>query len=165
MNDLTIMGEIISNVYYGETNNENKISTFTIEIRNRNKEKDYSKLNCIAFCKQAETVAKKFQRGSKVVISGWLRSEEYQREDGIYGNRVYVVIENIYSTGFNDAKQYKSYLEDNPEIFREIDSKGLDGEDFNFMGSVKDKFSYIDSKEKESSCIEGFDYDDLNLIT
>ena len=91
MNKVIMMGRLTRDpeVRYGGANN-NAIARFSIAVDRRFKregEPDADFFNCVAFGRTGEFVEKYLKKGTKIVIDGELRNNNYTNKDGqkVYG--------------------------------------------------------------------------------
>ena len=98
MNNVQLVGNLTRDVdlRYSQGENANAFARFTIACQRRFKDHDgnYSAdfISCVAFGKTAEFISKYFQRGSKIGVTGEIRTGNYTKEDGtkVYTTDVYV---------------------------------------------------------------------------
>lgn len=92
MNNVTIVGNLTRDVdlRYSQGENANAFARFSVACQRRfkNAEGNYDAdfINCVAFGKTAEFISKYFQKGSKIGLTGEIRTGSYTKEDG---TRVY----------------------------------------------------------------------------
>ena len=91
MNKVIMMGRLTRDpeVRYGGANN-NAVARFSIAVDRRFKrdgEPDADFFNCVAFGRTGEFVEKYLKKGTKIVIDGEIRNNNYTNKDGqkVYG--------------------------------------------------------------------------------
>ena len=116
MNNVQLVGNLTKDVdlRYSQGENANAFARFTVACQRRFKNAqggyDADFVSCIAFGKTAEFVSKYFQKGSKIGITGEIRTGNYTREDGtrVFTTDVYVnTVEFVGSKTNSDQTQAK----------------------------------------------------------
>lgn len=94
MNKVIMMGRLTRDpeVRYGGANN-NAVARYSLAVDRRFKrdgEPDADFFNCVAFGKTAEFVEKYLHKGTKVVVEGEVRNNNYTNKDGqkVYGTDI-----------------------------------------------------------------------------
>lgn len=88
MNNVQLLGRLTADVdlrYFQSANGEQAKASFRIAVDRPQKqdgthETDF--INCIAWGRRAEVIADYFHKGSKIAISGKIRTGSYQNKDG-----------------------------------------------------------------------------------
>ncbi|MCF0130938.1 MAG: single-stranded DNA-binding protein [Pseudobutyrivibrio sp.] len=105
MNKVIMMGRLTRDpeVRYGGANNT-AVARYSIAVDRRFKrdnEPTADFFNCVSFGKQGEFVEKYLRKGSKVLVEGELRNNNYQNKDG---QMVYNVEINVANVEFAESK-------------------------------------------------------------
>ena len=92
---------------------------FPLAVKNPYQSDHTDWFNCIAFGKQAETIANYFQKGSKIAVSGRVQTGTYEGNDGVKRVKFDVIMETFdfcdsRTSGGNSDKETESemYTED-----------------------------------------------------
>lgn len=91
MNRVELIGNLTKDPELRTTNNGNSVCSFTVAVqRNRtgqNGERQTDFINCVAWRKSAENIAKYLTKGKKVGVTGSLQTRTYEDRNG---NKVFV---------------------------------------------------------------------------
>lgn len=104
MNKVSILGRIVKDPdlrFIGGTGKA--VSSFTVAVNRQYKKDEADFINCIAFGKQAETIAEYMQKGSQIALNGNIRTGSYEAKDGSKRYTTDVVIENFEFVGGNNS--------------------------------------------------------------
>ncbi len=109
MNKVIMMGRLTRDpeVRYGGANNT-AVARYSIAVDRRFKrdgEPDADFFNCVSFGKQGEFVEKYLRKGTKVVLEGELRNNNYTNKEG---QKVYSIEINVNSVEFAESKNASS---------------------------------------------------------
>ncbi len=113
MNKTIQMGHLVRDPEFKTTTNGNNICTFT--LANNYEYKDYKEtlfLNCTAFGKTGETIAKFFNKGSKIIVEGRLKTESWEKE-GQKRSQITMTVERFY---FPESKKAEKPNENQPNF-------------------------------------------------
>ena len=135
MNNVQIVGNLSRDVdlRYSQGENANAFARFTIAAQRRFKnsegvyEADF--ISCVAFGKTAEFISKYFQKGSKIGVTGEIRTGSYTKEDGtrVYTTDVYVnTAEFVSSRSSGEQSQSQPQTKPNPDDCIQIPDDGLE---------------------------------------
>lgn len=85
----------------------NAVTRLNIAVRRNIKDKNTGKyesdfINCVAFGKQAETIAQYFQKGSQIAITGHIQTGSYNAQDGSKRYTTNIYIETFEFVGNNN---------------------------------------------------------------
>ena len=100
MNNVTLMGRITKDLElkYSATG-ETAILSFNVAVNRKfSKEKEADFINCKAFKKTAENIAKFFQKGSLIALEGRIKTGSHEKE----GKKIYttdVIVDSFHFTG------------------------------------------------------------------
>lgn len=94
MNKVIMMGRLTKEPEVNHSSNT-AFARFSIAVDRKFKkegEPDADFFNCVAFGKLAETFEKHVKKGTKVVVTGEIRNENYTNKEGVktYGVKIYV---------------------------------------------------------------------------
>lgn len=108
MNNVIISGNLVRDVDLRIAPSGMAIAKMTVAVQRKFKDKQTGKyesdfINCLAFDKRAETIAKFFSKGSKVLFQGTWQTGSYDNKDGIkiYTNEL--LVENFDFIGGNNS--------------------------------------------------------------
>ena len=101
LNAITIQGRCVADPELKSTQQGTSVATVTVAVDRdfADTERETDFINVVAWRKSGEFLARNFQKGKMIVVSGRLQSRKWQDRDG--NNRVNweVVAENIYFCG------------------------------------------------------------------
>ena len=126
MNKVIMMGRLTRNpeVRHSQGASQTAIARFSIAVDRRWKregEPDADFFNCTAFGKQAEFVEKYLQQGTKVLITGRVRNDNYTNKDGQKVYSVQIMVEEVeFAESMKNEEQNRQ--QDNPPAY---DKDGL----------------------------------------
>lgn len=136
MNNVQLVGNLTRDVdlRYSQGENANAFARFSVACQRRFKDRETGEygadfISCVAFGKTAEFIKKYFQKGSKIGLTGEIRTGSYTKEDGtrVYTTDVYVnTAEFVNSRSGGDQAQDAKPAED-PNGFMSI-PEGVDEE-------------------------------------
>ena len=127
MNKTQLIGNLVSDVEFKQSSSGTGVARLRLAVRrnfkNQQNEYDSDFINCVAFGKTAEMIAKYFNKGSKIAVDGRIQTGSY---DNKQGQRVYttdIVIENFY---FIESRQQANTQQgfDNP--FGGLEARSVD---------------------------------------
>lgn len=120
MNKTQILGRLTKDAELRTTTSGKQRASFTIAVSrnytNQNGEKETDYINCIAFDKKAEIIAKYTHKGTQILIDGTIRTRNYDAQDGTKRYVTEVLVENLYLLGSKENKEEPS----NSEIVRAV---------------------------------------------
>ena len=96
MNKVILCGRLTAKPELRYTENNKAYARFTIAVnrpKQEDKEQEADFINCISWGKQAETIAKYFDKGSQIVVNGRIRVDNYTDKDGNKRTSTDIVIE------------------------------------------------------------------------
>lgn len=117
MNDVIIVGNLTRDIEVRCTQTNKAVGQFTVAVNN-GKNKDGKELgpdfiNCVIWETQAENMKKYTKKGSKVLVKGSIKNDNYEDEQGNKKYRTYVLCSRVI---FLDKKSEKP-LPTEPENF------------------------------------------------
>ena len=96
MNKVMLCGRLTAKPNLRCIESNKNYARFTIAVnrpKQEDKEQEADFINCISWGKQAETIAKYFDKGSQIVVNGRIRVDNYTDKDGNKKTNTDVVIE------------------------------------------------------------------------
>ena len=140
MNKVILMGRLTKDVEMRQTPNGVSLARFSIAVtrrfKNSNGEYDADFINCIAWRKTGEFIARYFQKGSMIAVVGSIQSRSWDGNDGKKQYATEVIVDEAYFTG--------SKSENSTGSNTDLSDSGLDdlnsqyGEDFATIGDEED---------------------------
>lgn len=108
MNDVTIVGNLTRDIEVRYTQTNKAVGQFTVAVNN-GKNKDGKEIepdfiNCVIWETQAENMKKYTKKGSKVLVKGSIKNDNYEDEQGNKKYRTYVLCSRVI---FLDKKSEK----------------------------------------------------------
>ena len=135
MNNTQLIGNLVSDVEFKQSASGAGVARLRLAVKrnfkNQQNEYDSDFINCVAFGKTAEMIAKFFNKGSKIAVDGRIQTGSYENKQG---QRVYttdIVIENFY---FIESRQQANTQQrfDNPFGGLEVRSVDVPQDDLPF---------------------------------
>lgn len=115
MNKINLLGTIVKDIELRHTTSDMQVANFTLAVKRKVKNKDgnYDSdfVNCVAYGKLGETISKFFKKGSRILIDGELRNNNYENKKGEKVYSTNVVVNDI---DFIDKLEKKTEEESNP---------------------------------------------------
>ncbi len=115
MNKVILIGRLARDPEMRTTASGMTVTRFTVAVSrnfsNQNGERETDFLNCIAWRKQAENIAKYCTKGSQVAVDGRIQTGSYDAQDGTKRYTTDIVADNVTflgSRGNNDGGNYQS---------------------------------------------------------
>ena len=99
MNKAIIIGRLVRDQEMRTTSSGINSTTFTVAVSrnytNPNGERDTDFLNCVAWRKQAENIAKYCNKGSQVAVEGRIQTRSYDAQDGTKRYVTEIIADNV----------------------------------------------------------------------
>ena len=140
MNKVILMGRLTKDIEMRQTPNGVSLARFSIAVtrrfKNSNGEYDADFINCIAWRKTGEFIARYFQKGSMIAVVGSIQTRSWDGNDGKKQYATEVIVDEAYFTG--------SKSENSTGGNTDFSDSGLDnlnsqyGEDFATIGDEED---------------------------
>lgn len=93
---VTIAGNIVHDLELSFINDGKQKVTFAVAVnREINGEKYVSYFDCTAWGNQAEHAVASFKKGERVIVTGQLRQNTFERKDGTKGSSVEIIASEI----------------------------------------------------------------------
>ena len=126
MNKWIGMGRLTKDPELSYTQTSSKaVCKFTLAVdRRMSKEKETDFINCVAWEKTAEFIAKYFSKGSKIAVVGSIQTRTYEKDD----HTVYVTEVIVHEAEFCESKQAKESTDDSP-MLKHDEQEVLDDDD------------------------------------
>ena len=93
INKVVLLGNLTKDPELIRTGDGIVIAKFTLAVSRQLKKNETDFINCIAFGKTGETITKYFTKGSKIAITGNIRTGSYDAKDGTKRYTTDVIVE------------------------------------------------------------------------
>lgn len=116
LNKIILMGRLTKDVEARYSNSNTPIASFSIAVDRdfkKDGEKETDFINCTAFNKTAETIAKYFQKGSMIVVVGRIQVRNWKDKEGNNRTSTDVIVESFY---FSESKKSNAASNDNSDL-------------------------------------------------
>lgn len=120
MNLIMLSGRLTATPEVRQANSGTSVAHFSIAVDgydNSKKEKATDFFNCVTFGKRAEFCDKYLDKGSKVLLTGQLKNNNYTDKDGVKQYRTQIIVNEI---EFGESKKAANVSNNNEEEFVEI---------------------------------------------
>lgn len=108
MNSVCIIGRLTKDVQERRTQNGTPVASFTLAVDRRKKEDGADFINCIAWNKSAETIAKYVHKGDLFGVTGYIQTRSYEKD----GKTNYAT--EVVTTGFQFLERKREMSSDSP---------------------------------------------------
>lgn len=108
MNNVSLIGRLTKYVEERRTQNGTPVVLFTLAVDRRKKEDGADFINCIAWGKAAETIAKYINKGDLFGVTGHIQTRSYEKN----GRMVYVT--EVVTTSFQFLERKREMQYDGP---------------------------------------------------
>ena len=99
VNQVFLIGRLVRDPEMRTTSSGINSTTFTVAVSrnytNPNGERDTDFLNCVAWRKQAENIAKYCNKGSQVAVEGRIQTRSYDAQDGTKRYVTEIIADNV----------------------------------------------------------------------
>ena len=102
MNKAIMSGRLCADIELRQTTNGKSVCAFTLAVDRRGKDAGADFIDCVAWEKTAEFLARYFQKGQQMNICGRLQTRSYEDKEGKKRKATEVVVEEV---GFCGSKQ------------------------------------------------------------
>ena len=116
MNSVCIIGRLTKDVQERRTQNGTPVVSFTLAVDRRKKEDGADFINCIAWNKSAETIAKYVHKGDLFGVTGYIQTRSYEKD----GRTNYAT--EVVTTGFQFLERKREMQSDIPSGQNKSDS-------------------------------------------
>ena len=108
MNNVSLIGRLTKDVEERRTQSGTPVVSFTLAVNRRKKEDGADFINCIAWDKAAETIAKYVHKGDLFGVTGYIQTRNYEKD----GRMVYVT--EVVTTSFQFLERKREMSSDSP---------------------------------------------------
>jgi single-strand DNA-binding protein len=134
------MGRLTKDVEMRQTPNGVSLARFSIAVtrrfKNSNGEYDADFINCIAWRKTGEFIARYFQKGSMMAVVGSIQTRSWDGNDGKKQYATEVIVDEAYFTGSKSESSTGSNTDLSDSGLDDLNSQY--GEDFATIGDEED---------------------------
>lgn len=116
MNQVCLIGRITKDVQERRTQNGTAVVSFTLAVDRRKKEDGADFINCIAWNKSAETIAKYVHKGDLFGVTGYIQTRSYEKD----GRTNYAT--EVVTTDFQFLERKREMQSDSPSGQNKSDS-------------------------------------------
>ena len=140
MNKVILMGRLTRDVEMRQTPNGVSLARFSIAVtrrfKNSNGEYDADFINCIAWRKTGEFIARYFQKGSMMAVVGSIQTRSWDGNDGKKQYATEVIVDEAYFTGSKSENSTGSNTDLSDSSIDDLNSQY--GDDFATIGDEED---------------------------
>ena len=140
MNKVILMGRLTKDIEMRQTPNGVSLARFSIAVtrrfKNSNGEYDADFINCIAWRKTGEFIARYFQKGSMIAIVGSIQTRSWDGNDGKKQYATEVIVDEAYFTGSKSESSTGGNTDLSDSSLDDLNSQY--GEDFATIGDEED---------------------------
>lgn len=105
LNHIDIQGRLCKDPELRRTNSGKAVTSFTIAVDRNFAKGEADFFDCVSWDKQAEFVAKNFNKGKSIIVSGRLHNRKWEDKDGNKRVTAEITTEDVY---FCDSKKEES---------------------------------------------------------
>lgn len=116
MNSVCIIGRLTKDVQEWRTQNGTPVVSFTLAVDRRKKEDGADFINCIAWGKAAETIARYVHKGDLFGVTGYIQTRSYEKD----GRTNYAT--EVVTTGFQFLERKREMSSDSTSGQNKSDS-------------------------------------------
>ena len=110
MNNVSLIGRLTKDVQERRTQSGTPVVSFTLAVDRRKKDDGADFINCIAWDKDAETIAKYVHKGDLFGVTGHIQTRNYEKD----GRMVYVT--EVVTTSFQFLERKREMASDGPSV-------------------------------------------------
>ena len=140
MNKVILMGRLTKDIEMRQTPNGVSLARFSIAVtrrfKNSNGEYDADFINCIAWRKTGEFIARYFQKGSMIAIVGSIQTRSWDGNDGKKQYATEVIVDEAYFTGSKSENSTGGNTDFSDSGLDDLNSQY--GDDFATIGDEED---------------------------
>ena len=140
MNKVILMGRLTKDIEMRQTPNGVSLARFSIAVtrrfKNSNGEYDADFINCIAWRKTGEFIARYFQKGSMMAVVGSIQTRSWDGNDGKKQYATEVIVDEAYFTGSKSENSTGSNTDLSDSSIDDLNSQY--GDDFATIGDEED---------------------------
>ena len=116
MNNVCLIGRVTKDIQERRTQNGTPVVSFTLAVDRRKKEDGADFINCIAWNKSAETIAKYVHKGDLFGVTGYIQTRSYEKD----GRTNYAT--EVVTTGFKFLERKREMSSDAHSVQNKSDS-------------------------------------------
>lgn len=116
MNQVCLIGRVTKDVQERRTKNGTPVVSFTLAVDRRKREDGADFINCIAWDKTAETIARYVHKGDLFGVTGYIQTRSYEKD----GRMNYAT--EVVTTGFQFLERKREMQSDSPSGQNKSDS-------------------------------------------
>ena len=140
MNKVILMGRLTKDIEMRQTPNGVSLARFSIAVtrrfKNSNGEYDADFINCIAWRKTGEFIARYFQKGSMIAVVGSIQTRSWDGNDGKKQYATEVIVDEAYFTGSKSENSTGGNTDFSDSGLDDLNSQY--GDDFATIGGDED---------------------------
>jgi single-strand DNA-binding protein len=140
LNKVILIGRLTKDVEMRQTPNGVSLARFSIAVtrrfKNSNGEYDADFINCIAWRKTGEFIARYFQKGSMMAVVGSIQTRSWDGNDGKKQYATEVIVDEAYFTGSKSENSTGSNTDLSDSSIDDLNSQY--GDDFATIGDEED---------------------------
>lgn len=110
MNNVSLIGRLTKDVEERRTQSGTPVVSFTLAVNRRKKEDGADFINCIAWDKAAETIARYVHKGDLFGVTGYIQTRNYEKD----GRMNYVT--EVVATSFQFLERKREMSSDSPSV-------------------------------------------------
>lgn len=110
MNNVSLIGRLTKDVQERRTQSGTPVVSFTLAVDRRKKDDGADFINCIAWDKAAETIAKYVHKGDLFGVTGYIQTRNYEKD----GRMNYVT--EVVTTSFQFLERKREMSSDSPSV-------------------------------------------------
>lgn len=104
-----LYGNVTRDIELKKTNSGKNVASFTVAVNGRNDETDF--IDCVAWEKAAEILAKYVTKGKPIIIDGVLAQRNFE-VDGQKRSKLEVIVRDFYFVGGGEQRQTQDVVPD-----------------------------------------------------
>ena len=134
INKVILLGNLTKDPELIRTGDGIAIAKFTLAVSRQLKKNEADFINCIAFGKIGETITQYFNKGSKIAITGNIRTGSYDAKDGTKRYTTDVIVETFefVESKKKETNEFDKQASNFPDPFERTNEEPEFGEDFPF---------------------------------
>ena len=140
MNKVILMGRLTKDIEMRQTPNGVSLVRFSIAVtrrfKNSNGEYDADFINCVAWRKTGEFIARYFQKGSMIAVVGSIQTRSWDGNDGKKQYATEVIVDEAYFTGSKSENSTGGNTDFSDSGLDDLNSQY--GDDFATIGDEED---------------------------
>jgi single-strand DNA-binding protein len=110
MNNVSLIGRLTKDVQERRTQSGTPVVSFTLAVDRRKKEDGADFINCIAWDKAAETIARYVHKGDLFGVTGYIQTRNYEKD----GRMNYVT--EVVTTSFQFLERKREMSSESPSV-------------------------------------------------